>query len=64
MNTELLTRTEVEIQHHRDMHDFYYELFNRLSPKCVKRRARAQAKFNFHRTRMIDLYMIQKKNTN
>lgn len=61
MNTAKLSRTEIDIDHHRTLRDFYFKLFERLRPSCVKRRARAQHKFNFHQTRLMEL-MIQQKN--
>lgn len=60
MNTTNLSRTTIDIEHHTTLRDFYFELFNRLSPRCAKRRARAQHRFNFHQGRLMDLYKIQK----
>jgi hypothetical protein len=63
MNTEKLTRTEVELKHHRDMMNSYSHLFNKLPRRMAKRRAECQDRFNFHFARMNDLYKIREQQT-
>jgi hypothetical protein len=60
MNTITMSRTEVELQHHRDMMNSYSHLFNKLPRRMAKRRAECQERFNFHFARMNDLYKIKK----
>jgi hypothetical protein len=55
-----LSRLDLEVLHHTRLKDMWYNHFNKLPDNCVKRRAHAQARFNFHRTRIDEIQVIKK----
>ena len=52
------SRLRVDLEHHEKMKELYFQIFNRLPDRCVKRKAYAQHRFNFHRNRIEEITIL------